>query len=247
MNIKTLKMKVTNLYLVPAGTKYLLVDTGYEYERELFVKELAAAVVRLDEIGFVLLTHHHDDHAGLLAQLAEANPSLKVIVSLRGRALLASGKHYHTPGAGYINRPIGLLLALKGRFDKGWTHSFPPYTARQSDLLIDGETRFEALGIQLPGRIIPTPGHSPDHISVVFDDGDCLAGDAAANFLQWAGAAFCVISVDDLEAYYASWQKLIAAGARRIFPSHGLPFGVEALRQNMGRHKKENMVPFATG
>ncbi len=78
----------------------------------------------------------------------------------------------------------------------------------------------------------------------MFDDGDCIAGDAAANFLQWAGAKYCVISVDNLEQYYASWEKLISAGARRIFPSHGKPFSVAALQRNLGKHKKENMFPF---
>ena len=244
MNIQTFKLKVTNCYLVRAGEKYLLVDTGYEYEWDLFCRRLAEAGVRQNEIGYLLLTHHHDDHAGLVTHLVETNPGLRVILSQHGRALLASGKHFHTPEAGYVNRQIGFLLALKGRFDKKWTHAFPPYRVRQSDFLVSDGTRFETLGIPLDGKIIETPGHSPDHLSVVSDDGDCLSGDAASNFLQWAGAKYCVISVDNLDAYYASWQKLIASGAKRIFPSHGKPFNVEALLQNLGRHKKEDLALF---
>jgi hydroxyacylglutathione hydrolase len=244
MNIHSFKLKVTNCYLVRAGEKYLLVDTGYEYEWERFGQKLAETGVRLDEIGYVLLTHHHDDHSGLLTKIVEANPGVRVILSRHGQGILATGKHFHTPEAGYVNRQIGFLLSLKGRFDKKWTHAFPPYQVRENDILIDGETRFDALGILLGGKILETPGHSPDQLSVVFDDGDCLAGDAAANFLQWAGAKYCVISVDDLAQYYASWQTLISGGARRIYPSHGAPFAVEALRQNLGRHKKENMVLF---
>ena len=244
MKFQTLKLKLTNDYLVPAGEKTLLVDTGYEYEWEAFCSRLSQAGVRPDQIGWLLLTHHHDDHAGLVTRLVEANPDIRVILSRSGQALLAGGKHFHTPGAGYVNRRIGFLLALKGRFDKQWTHAFPPYAPRESDLLLDGPARFEALGIPLAGRIVPTPGHSPDQVSVLFDDGDCLAGDAAANFLQWAGAAYCVISVDDLEQYYAGWQTLIAGGAKRIFPSHGKPFPVEALRRNLGRHKQKDIVPF---
>jgi glyoxylase-like metal-dependent hydrolase (beta-lactamase superfamily II) len=169
---------------------------------------------------------------------------VKVILSQHGKEILASGKHFHAPEAGYVNKRIGFLLSLKSRFDKKWTHTFPPYKVRESDLLISSGPRFEELGIALNGRVLETPGHSPDHLSILFDDGDCLAGDAAANFLQWAGAKYCVISVDDLEQYYASWQKLISGGAQRIFPSHEKPFTVEALRQNLGKHKKENMVLF---
>ena len=245
MDIQTLKLKVTNCYLVQAGEKYILVDTGYEYEWGLFCQKLAQTGVGLDEIGYLLLTHHHDDHAGLLNLLVEENPSLTVILSRYGKTLLATGKHFHTSGAGYVNKRIGFLLSLKGRLDKKWIHRFPPYTVRESDYLIEGDTYFKALGIDLPGKILETPGHSLDHISVLFDDGDCLAGDAAANLLQWAGAKYCVISVDDLEQYYASWQKLISKGTKHIFPSHGKPFNVGSLRQNLGRHKKENMVLFA--
>ncbi|HVN80324.1 MAG TPA: MBL fold metallo-hydrolase [Terriglobia bacterium] len=244
MNKKLLKLKVTNLYLLRAGEKYLLVDTGYEYEWELFCQRLAEASVRLDEIGWVLITHHHDDHSGLLNKIVAANPGVKVILSGLGKGYLATGEHFHTPEAGYVNKRIGLLLSLKGRFDKKWTHAFPAYKIRENDFLIRGDTSFEELGIPLAGRILETPGHSPDHLSVVFDDGDCLAGDAAANFLQWAGAKYCVISVDNLDQYYTSWKKLISSGAKRIFPSHGKLFTVDALKQNLGKHKKEGMVLF---
>jgi glyoxylase-like metal-dependent hydrolase (beta-lactamase superfamily II) len=244
MDIRILKLKVTNCYLVRADRHYLLVDTGYEYEWALFCQRLQEAGVSVDQIGYVLLTHHHDDHAGLLNSIVECNPNVRVIVSARGTKILATGQHFHTAEAGYINRRIGFLLSLKGRFDKKWTHTFPPYRERENDVLITGDTRFEELGIPLAGSIIETPGHSPDHLSVLFDDGDCLAGDAAANFLQWAGAKYCVIAVDDLDQYYASWQKMIDGRAQRLFPSHGKSFAIEALQRNLGKHKKENMVLF---
>ena len=244
MNKKLLKLKVTNLYLIRAGEKYLLVDTGYEYEWKLFCARLAEASVRLDEIGWVLITHHHDDHSGLLNKIVEANPGVRVILSVLGEEFLAAGIHFHTSGAGYVNRRIGLLLSLKGRFDKKWTHAFPSYMVRENDLLVRGDTSFQELNIPLAGKILETPGHSPDHLSILLNNGDCLAGDAAANFLQWAGAKYCVISVDDLDQYYTSWQKLISSGARHIFPSHGKPFSVEALKRNLGKHKKKDMVLF---
>jgi hydroxyacylglutathione hydrolase len=235
-------LKYTYCYLVRAGEKYLLADTGYEYEWGLFRRRLREAGAGLEDIGFILPTHHHDDHSGLLAAITAANPDVRVILTPAGRELLAGGKHVHGPGAGYINRRIGLLLSIKGKLDRGWTDTFPPYRARPDDVLLSGDTSLRDLGIPLDGRILATPGHSPDHVSAVFDDGDCLAGDAAANFLQWAGARHCVISVDDLDEYYASWRKILAAGARRIFPGHGRPFDAEELRRDIGRQRKERMT-----
>ena len=121
MDIRILKLKVTNCYLVRADRHYLLVDTGYEYEWALFCQRLQEAGVSVDQIGYVLLTHHHDDHAGLLNSIVECNPNVRVIVSARGTKILATGQHFHTAEAGYINRRIGFLLSLKGRIDKKCT------------------------------------------------------------------------------------------------------------------------------
>ena len=82
-----------------------------------------------------------------------------------------------------------------------------------------------------------------DSISVLFDDGDCLVGDAAADMLSFAGTRNCVIFVMDLDQYYESWRKLMEAGAKRILPAHGRAFSVERLTRNMGKNKADNMVP----
>jgi hydroxyacylglutathione hydrolase len=60
--------------------------------------------------------------------------------------------------------------------------------------------------------------------------------------LRFAGTRHCVIFVTDLDEYYASWEKLLAADAKRIFPAHGKPFPAEKLRADMGRNKAENII-----
>ena len=108
-------------------------------------------------------------------------------MSSLAKNILATGKHDHPHGGGHVNRRVHLLLSLKGRVDKKWTHTFPPYTVRPNDVLIAGNTRLKDIGIAADGTLLETPGHSSDSIAVLFDDGNCFAGDAAANFLQFAG------------------------------------------------------------
>ena len=67
-------------------------------------------------------------------------------------------------------------------------------------------------------------------------------GDAAANFPQLLGTKYCVIIIEDIEAYYASWRELISAGAGRIFPAHGGPFPAEKLEQNIYKNNQKQMV-----
>ncbi|MFZ0927682.1 MAG: MBL fold metallo-hydrolase [Syntrophobacteraceae bacterium] len=237
-----LRLSLTNCFLLKADNGYVLIDTGYVYEWELFCKRLKEAGVRLSEISHIILTHSHNDHAGLLNRILEENQAISIVMSYRAKEQMLRGTNDHPFGGGYVNRRVNLLVSLKKAFDKRWTDTFPPYRSRDNDILITGPTELGEIGIGLPGRIMETPGHSLDSISVLCDNGDCYVGDAAANFLQFAGTKHCIVYIEDLDEYYASWRKLISAGARRILPAHGKPFAVEELQRDMGKNKKSNMV-----
>jgi glyoxylase-like metal-dependent hydrolase (beta-lactamase superfamily II) len=236
------RLKYTNCYLIPIDSNYILIDTGYDWEWDLFQQKLSYYNVAISSISHLILTHHHDDHSGLLNNLIELNPQLIVVVSQTCAEYLKLGKHVHSAGFGYINKTIGFIMSFKGRFDKKWTHTFPKYKYRDNDILIHGEIRLQDIGIGLNGRIIETPGHSTDSISVILDNGICFCGDAAANFLQFAGTKYCIISVDNWDEYYNSWEKIINLNANMIYPAHGTEFNVIKLKKNLRKNKKENMV-----
>lgn len=237
-----LRLSITNCFLLKADNRYVLIDTGYVYEWELFCKRLKEAGVRLSEISHIILTHTHNDHVGLLNRILQENQEISIVMSYRAKDPLLHGNNAHTLGGGYVNRRVNLLVSLKKVFDRRWMRPLPPYRSRENDILITRRTELGEIGIGLPGRIIETPGHSIDSISVLRDNGDCFVGDAAANFLEFAGTKHCIIYIEDMDQYYASWRKLISAGARRIVPAHGKPFAVEDLQRDMGKNKKNNMV-----
>jgi len=240
--INKLKLSVTNNFLLKTGSSYVLVDTGYEWELGAFTKQLKQLHVQPSEISHLILTHHHDDHAGLVDYIVKLNPSVRVVASLKAREPLAAGKHIHPNGGSYVNRRVNFLLSLKAMTDRRWTHTFPPYKVRPCDLLTETTTPLSQLGIELSGRIVPTPGHSMDSISVVLDNGDSFVGDAAAKFLQFAGTKYCVVYLEDLEQYYASWKTLLENGARRIHPGHGASFDSVKLLENIYRNKSRDLI-----
>lgn len=241
-NTTIIRLKVTNCYLIKVHDYYVLIDTGYHYEWELFLKQLSEFKINISDIKYVILTHHHDDHCGLLNNLVIANENIKVVASCFAKEFLATGKHIHTPGGGYPTRRVYVALWFKKLFDKEWTHTFPVYRFRKNDISIEKDTLLRDIGIELDGKIITTPGHSKDSISVVLDDGRCFLGDAAANFLQFLGTKYSPISIDDIELYYRSWQKIIDLKSTFIFPAHGKPFSSAELINNMGKIKKEHMI-----
>jgi glyoxylase-like metal-dependent hydrolase (beta-lactamase superfamily II) len=253
MEFKAIRLSVTNDYLFRAGGKYVLVDTGYAADWGLFRRRLEAAGVALGDISHLVLTHHHDDHVGFIHELVAASPGIVVVMAESTRRLLLAGRNDLTHGGGLVNRRIAFLLRFKRLVVAGRTGEpvrkegnllFEPYAARPGDLVFEGERRLRDLGIESEGSIVPTPGHTVDSVSILFDDGDCLVGDAAASMLSFAGTRHCVIFVMDLAGYYASWKLLLARGARRIFPAHGKPFAAALLERDLGRNKAGDMVGY---
>lgn len=251
MQLIPLKLSVTTCYQIKAEDRYVLVDTGYEDDWELFQARLKEVNVSLSQISHILLTHHHDDHCGLLHCILRENSSIRVVMSRQCSELIQKGENDLTHGGGLLNKRVAFLirhkqayvsLILHKKVDKTKNLKFPPYKAREQDIVFEGEPELRSIGIPLDGKILETPGHTVDSVSVLFPDGDCLVGDAAAHMLPFAGTKYCVIFVCDTDEYYRSWEKLIRAGVKQIYPAHGNPFPAQKLVVNMRKNKSESRV-----
>jgi len=251
MNIIPIKLSVTTCYLLKTSNQYVLVDTGYEEDWDLFTVQLKKVNVKLSEISHIILTHHHDDHCGLLTNILKENNSIRIVMSHLCKDLILKGENDITHGGGLLNKRVAFLIrhkqfyvsmVLRKKVDKAKNLKFTPYKLRDCDILIYGETPLRDIGIPLDGNIIETPGHTVDSISVLLSNGDCLIGDAAANMLRFAGTKYCVIFICDMDTYYRSWEKFIKAGAKQIFPAHGKQFSVKKLQKNLWKNKSQNIV-----
>jgi glyoxylase-like metal-dependent hydrolase (beta-lactamase superfamily II) len=251
MDSITIKLSATNCFLINSGDNYVLVDTGYEEDRDLFYDQLRIIGIDPLQISHIILTHHHDDHCGLIHPLLRDNPAIKVVMSTRCKDLIAKGENDQTHGGGLINKRVAFLirykqqylsLILRKKISREKNLKFTPYYARDFDVLVDGDIGLRDIGIPLDGTIINTPGHTVDSISILFPDGKCLVGDAAANMLQFAGTRYCVIFICNMAEYYRSWQKIINFGAKMIYPAHGQQFPVERLKVNIGKNNQSDLV-----
>jgi glyoxylase-like metal-dependent hydrolase (beta-lactamase superfamily II) len=242
-----LDLGVTAVYVLPRGQgRYLLVDAGYAHDEKALHAGLRAVGINLGDVSHVLLTHHHDDHAGLVARLTTQCPDLQVILHERAVPLLAHGANDLTQGGYWLNRRVRVLGGLKGVVEPGWSaHRFPPYRVRPGDIAVsdDDDQVLRRLGIS--GTIIALPGHTVDSIGIVLDDGNAFVGDAAANFLRFAGTRHCVVFLTDLDQYYASWRRLIEAGARFIHPGHGGAFPIQDLKRDLDANPKSSLIAYS--
>lgn len=215
----SIKLSVTNCFLLPCDDGYLLIDTSYPDQYEKLLKELAKIDVDVSEIQYVLLTHHHDDHAGFVSEFVEKNPEVTVIVHEADLAWLAAGQN--NEDAAPLNGCIRVLLGLFGAFHE---FGYPGYIVRENDIILTGDDDELLPSIGIDGVILHTPGHTDDSVSVILADGSAFVGDLAMNFMKICCIKYRPIFVHDIPQVRGNWERVLDAGAVTIYPAHGKSF-----------------------
>lgn len=219
----TLKMGPTNCYLLKSQNGYLLIDTSLPENLQPFTKELQEINVEPSQIKYLLLTHSHDDHAGFAAEIREKTNCTVIthrnsIESLNNGCIMNVGR--------FLNRRAHITM-LFYNLTKRRDFEYTPVTLNDKDIIIKGDDKDTLKTIGIDGKIIYTPGHTNDGISVILANGDAFIGDACMsnlNFLHYRP-----IELYDSSLVFQSWRKIIESGARTLYPGHGKPFPVEEL------------------
>lgn len=221
--VHALKLGVTRCYLLKCADGYLLIDTAYPKYLPQFQKSLAGLGIDPMKIKYLLLTHHHDDHAGFAAELARKT-GCRVIAHRNAVAPLKLGKSEETMQP--VNRRVKWVFSLFTLFHRQF--KYPPVILGENDLVVGDDCDLPR-SIGVDGRILYTPGHTRDSISVVLSDGRAFVGDVAMNFLRLTGIGHRPVYAEGIKTVYESWKKLIEQGAKVIYPSHGRPFPAREL------------------
>ena len=141
--------------------------------------QLRAIGIRSGDVRRVVLTHLHIDHDGGLG----AFPTSEVLVS-----------------PGELRRASGIAGRLRGYLPQRWPKQFDP-----KPLALDGGAYGPfARSKRLTGDgaivAVATPGHTPDHFSVIVEDGDktvFIAGDASYSEATMLAGAIDGVSEDE--------------------------------------------------
>ena len=212
----------TWIYEIPDG--YVMIDTGYPGKLKSVEKRMKRHGIRWSDIRCLFLTHAHDDHAGFLNELMEKCPHISVIANPDSLPVLRKGRNPFIGGCSTVS--AFLFCKCMSLWGKG-KHLFPPLSDAFGDRImwITEETR-DALETRIGGKILFTPGHTGDSVSlkvgrVIFP------GDAAMN--GFPSSRRITIWVENPAAFGRSWDLLIAEDADKLYPAHGKPFAKEEL------------------
>ena len=227
-----LNLGITSCYLLQCSEGYLLIDTAYPNSYKRFRKAIRALGVDQRQISHLLLTHHHDDHAGFAARLVEET-GCTPIFHQEALSALSQGRSEETMKP--VNRCIETVFSVFQLIHRQF--SYPPLAGAENSILISGDNSDLLNSLGIDGEILHTPGHSRDSISIVLADGSAFVGDAAMNFLNFCRINYRPIFVEDIDSVFFSWKKLLEHGAKWIYPAHGGAFPADKLsRYTAGRN-----------
>ncbi len=226
MDIYNVGNRVMNTYLYHAFGGYIMIDTGYEHSLKNVEKRANKQGITLSEIKYVFLTHAHDDHAGFLNELLSKYSDIKVIISNHAMPTLIRGQNSFVGGCSGLVAFI--FCKFMGLIGKG-KHLFPAIDRQNIDRFIEiSPQNLANVENLLQGKILFTPGHTSDSISLKIGN-IIFCGDAAMNGLP--SFKRITIWIEDKNAFQNSWNILIGEKADWIYPAHGKPFRRDNLKK----------------
>ena len=151
--MRRLKYGNTSTYLVEGSQGFLLVDTDYAGTLQAFYKALKQNEIRVRDIAYVMATHYHPDHMGLIGALMQQGVQLLLL------DVQQASVHFSDPI--FAKDQIAVV----------------PVDESQAVTISCAESRAFLKSIGIDGQIIHTPSHSVDSVSLVLDEGTCFVGD----------------------------------------------------------------------
>ncbi len=189
-------------YLILGQKRALLFDTGMGISN---IKKLVEQLTRLPVS--VINSHTHNDHVGDNWRFSSVYGMNTAFTRKSAEGSIADAQPEIAPDM--------LCGPLPAGFDAKAYRTRP---FRITNWIHGGEK------IDLGGRVlevIPTPGHTPDSISLWdAQNGLLFTGD-----MYYQGPIYLYRPETDLDAYEASIKKMNALGAKLLLPAHNIPVG----------------------
>ena len=188
--VTKLKYGNTNTYFIRGTKGSILLDTDYAGTLQMFYKEIKRNGISLKDITYILATHYHPDHMGLVGEL----------VSMGVKFLV-------------MDTQVPNLHFSDDIFRRDQTLRFLPSVPEDKAEVIackDSRAFLAALGIE--GEIVSTPSHSEDSITLVLDNGDCFVGDLEPmEFMD---------GYEENKALQSDWEKVMSFSPKVIHYGH---------------------------
>lgn len=144
----------TNTFLIRGTSGNLLVDTDYAGTLPGFYRAIKENNIKISDITYVLVTHYHPDHMGIVCELMKQGVKLLLV-------------DVQCP---YIHFSDEI-------FERDKILDYEPINMADAEIIDRKDSRAFLSDMGIQGEIISTPSHSEDSISLMLDNGICFVGD----------------------------------------------------------------------
>lgn len=200
---------ITSSYLI-RSSKPCLVETGTARSAPVVIDQLARLGIGPEDLGTIVVTHIHLDHAGGVGDLAEAFPNAQVVVQERGARHLAD--------------PSRLVASAHRVFGEAMDRLFGDLRPTEAARIVSiAEQGTVDLGDGRQLIAFHNPGHASHHIGLVDSaTGDLYTGDAAGVYVpETKDVRPSTPPPDfDLDLTLSSLQAMRDVGPTRLLFSH---------------------------
>lgn len=163
---------VLNITVLVEGDSYMLVDTGFLNDFDAIQSALKEEGLADKKLAGVILTHQDIDHIGSLPQLVNKNDSISVF-AFGEDAKVINGKEP------LIKLPEENKPALYAAYPEDVVKEFQAFYDGSQENVTHYLDNQKVISFGSDYQVLPTPGHTPGHISLYHADSQTLiTGDA---------------------------------------------------------------------
>lgn len=203
-------LRLSNAYLIESKPP-VLIDTGTLGDMEDLSRALHENGVRVNELGLVIVTHGHADHAGLARELRD-DSGAKIVLGAGDIPLARAGHNDELMPTGFEGKMLKPLIP----------DIYPSFTP---DIALDRPLSLESFGIS--GTVMPMPGHTAGSLVVLLSNHAAFVGDMMAGGIF--GGMFMAKSPNghlfqaDRERNKRNIAELVNMGVQTFYVGHGGP------------------------
>lgn len=188
--VTKLKYGNTNTYFIRGAKGSILLDTDYAGTLQMFYKEIKKNGISLKDITYILATHYHPDHMGLVGELVSMGVKFLVMDT-------------QVPNLHFSDDIFSRDKTLR---------ILPSVPEDQAEVIACKDSRAFLAALGIDGEIVSTPSHSEDSITLVLDSGDCFVGDLEP--MEYMDG------YEENKALQSDWEKVMNFSPRVIHYGH---------------------------